>query len=200
MTSTHVADCALQAFRSLAVAGLLSSAAIARCPGRGHPRLQVRGLDGGPRAGLRDLPRPERPGHQQRVLSPHRRQARRLSLQPAGRVSRRQAGVPADELPGGLSAGRLSARDRRAFRQAAAGFEAEAADHRDAAVVSRGADDRHRGRCEQAGAGLHRLPRRRADGHGAGHPRPRRACGRPTSSRSSRGGAPATGTPPNPIA
>ena len=29
MTSTHVADCALQAFRSLAVAGLLSSAAIA---------------------------------------------------------------------------------------------------------------------------------------------------------------------------
>jgi hypothetical protein len=90
--------------------------------GRGGSGIQVGRFDRGPRPGLRDLPRPERPGHPQRLLPAHRRQAGRLSLQPAGGVSRRHAQVRADELSGRLPARQLPARDRRALREAAPGL------------------------------------------------------------------------------
>ena len=131
----------------------------------------------------------------------HRRQAGGLPLQPAGRVSGRDAAVPADELPRRVPAGRVSARDGRVLRKAAPAVRGEGCDARRRRSRWRAARrHRDRGRREQGHSGVHRLPRRRPDRHGARHSRARRAAVRTTSPPSSRAGASATGTRPSPTA
>ena len=128
------------------------------------------------------MSRPERPGHQQRILPAHRGQARRLSLQPARRVSRRHAAVPADELPRRVPARCVSARDGRALREAAPAVRGEGAAPADAAMLSAARRSPPRA-TRQRHSGMHRLPRRGPHRHGARHSRARRPARRRISPR-----------------
>jgi hypothetical protein len=87
---------------------------------RRNARFRSAGFGRGSRPGLRDLPRPERPGHPGWLFPPYRRQAGRLPVQPAGRVPQRDAQIPADELSRGLSPRELPAGDGGALRAAPA--------------------------------------------------------------------------------
>ena len=160
--------------RVLAFLAALALHATAAAQDHAVPAFSEGRFDGGARPGLRHLPRAERPGNEQRLLPPHRRQARRLPVQPARRLSRRHAQLSADELPRRVPARCLPARHGRALRQAAAAVRAAhaAVGRRRDAGARQGA--RRHGRSRQDDPGVRRLPRQGPHRHGAGDPRPGR--------------------------